>query len=331
MRAKEFNQPKKSLVIFDIDDTLLHTTAKIKVVKDGQVTRELTNQEFNSYELEPGEQFDFGEFRSAEKFNQESRPIQPMINKLNTIMAHAADAEIIMLTARADFDDKHLFLKTFSDLGIDMSQVHVHRAGNLPGDDIPAEKKAIWVRRYLDTGKYDHVRLYDDSMSNLRVFKSLKVEYPDVDFRAYYVGPSGATQAIREGVGHLTQHKADFLDVFSKFLPLAMHHLELNSLPEMRFETSIADQEQPTFGKYNSDTQVLHVALVNRHPNDILRTIAHELVHYRQDIKDQLNPGSGQTGSPEENQANQLAGVVMRHFNKRYPKYLHSNPITTGH
>jgi len=54
MRSREFAHPRRSLVIFDIDDTLLHTTAKIKVVQDGRVVRQLTNQEFNNYELQPG-------------------------------------------------------------------------------------------------------------------------------------------------------------------------------------------------------------------------------------------------------------------------------------
>ena len=199
MRAKQFlpQRAGADLVIFDIDDTLLHTTAKIKVINDqGQVVRDLTNQEFNNYELQPGEQFDFGEFRNAEKFRQESKPIVPMVRKLKTILAHAGNAKVIMLTARADFDDKDTFLQTFKDLGIDMSRVHVHRAGNLPGDAIPAEKKAVWVRKYLNTKEYNHVRLYDDSMSNLRVFKELKKEYPDVDFRAIYVGPEGSTQTV---------------------------------------------------------------------------------------------------------------------------------------
>jgi 8-oxo-dGTP pyrophosphatase MutT (NUDIX family) len=186
------------LVIFDIDDTLMHTTAKIRVVKDGQVVRELSNQEFNSYELRPGEEFDFGEFRSAEKFRQESQPIEPMVRKLKTILAHHPTAKVIMLTARADFDNKQMFLQTFADLGIDMSRVHVHRAGNLPGNAIPAEKKAVWVRRYLDSDQYDHVRLYDDSMSNLTVFKELQKEYPNVDFRAIYVGPGGTTRTVEQ-------------------------------------------------------------------------------------------------------------------------------------
>ena len=200
MRASDFvkKKPAKTLTIFDIDDTLFHTTAKIKVVKDGKVIQTLTNQEFNNYELQPGEEFDFGEFRDAKKFAQESEPIEHMMDELKTILDHSKGT-VIMLTARADFDDKQTFLKTFTDHGIDMSRIHIHRAGNLPGDAIPAEKKAIWVRRYLDTNKYNQVSLYDDSMSNLRVFKSLKKEYPDVDFDAYYITPDDV--AAVEGRG----------------------------------------------------------------------------------------------------------------------------------
>ena len=200
MRASDFvkKRPAKTLTIFDIDDTLFHTTAKIKVVKDGKVIRTLTNQEFNNYKLEPGEEFDFGEFRDAKKFAQESEPIEHMMDELKTILDHSRGT-VIMLTARADFDDKQTFLKTFTDHGIDMSRIHVHRAGNLPGDAIPAEKKAVWVRRYLDTDKYNQVSLYDDSMSNLRVFKSLKKEYPDVDFDAYYITPDDVTAVEGRG------------------------------------------------------------------------------------------------------------------------------------
>ena len=327
MRAREFNRPQKNLVIFDIDDTLLHTTAKIRVVKDGHVVRELNNQQFNNYELGPGEEFDFGEFRSAEKFNRESYPIEPMVKKIKSILAHSESSDVIMLTARSDFDDRDLFLKTFTDLGIDMSQVHVHRAGNLPGDEIPAEKKAVFVRRYADTGKYYKIVLYDDSRTNLRVFKDLKAEYPDIDFRAYYVGPKGETASLKEGVD-MKKHGENFVEMFEKFLPIAMRYIGLKHLPKMEFEAHIDDESQPTFGRYVNGEHVLHVALMNRHPNDILRTIAHELTHYKQDTEHQLDSESGRTGSPIENEAHATAGIVMRHFNKQYPEYLNSKPIT---
>lgn len=123
--------------------------------------------------------------------------------------------------------------------------------------------------------------------------------------------------------------KEKFVDMFQKFLPLAMKIIGLDSLPKMVFEKEIDSPEQPTFGQYVNNEHILHVGLVNRHPNDILRTVAHELVHYKQDINNELNNDSGITGSPEENEANQLAGIVMRNFNKRYPEFLKGKPVVS--
>jgi hypothetical protein len=184
------------LTIFDIDDTLFRTTAQIKVVKDGKIIKSLNNQEFNTYKLQPGESFDFGEFQNAEKFNRESIPIGPMIAKLKAIINNAGDSKVIMLTARSDFDNKELFLDTFRKYGIDMDRVHVHRAGNLSGS--PSQNKAVWIRRYLDTGDYARIRLYDDAMSNIKMFISLQQEYPDVKFFPYFVTHEGSIKTIRE-------------------------------------------------------------------------------------------------------------------------------------
>jgi len=123
------------------------------------------------------------------------------------------------------------------------------------------------------------------------------------------------------------ESKATFVDMFKKFLPLAMQILEINRLPKMNFESEIDSGGQPSFGMYVNDEKTLHVAILNRHPVDILRTVAHELVHYKQDISNKLNDNSGETGSPEENQAHEIAGVIMRHFNKQYPEFLKSQPI----
>jgi hypothetical protein len=119
----------------------------------------------------------------------------------------------------------------------------------------------------------------------------------------------------------------DFVEMFKKFLPLCMHYLELDSLPKMKFEKTISDVDQPTFGKFDNAAQTLYVALANRHPNDILRTVAHELCHYKQGVDHRLDSNSGETGSSEENEAHARAGIVMRHFNKKYPEYLASRPI----
>jgi hypothetical protein len=125
--------------------------------------------------------------------------------------------------------------------------------------------------------------------------------------------------------GH--ESKTTFVDMFKKFLPLAMEVLKIDRLPKLKFESEINTGQQPSFGMYVVGEQTLHVAITNRHPVDILRTVAHELVHYRQDLRNELTDRSGETGSSEENQAHEIAGVIMRYFNKRYPKFLQSSPI----
>jgi hypothetical protein len=126
----------------------------------------------------------------------------------------------------------------------------------------------------------------------------------------------------------IKHHKKNFVDMFEKFLPLAMEYIGIDRLPTIKFTDRVGDADQPTFGRYANGEHVLEVALMNRHPNDILRTIAHELTHYKQDREHQLDSDSGRTGSPIENEANAVAGIVMRHFNKQYPEYLSSKPIT---
>lgn len=188
------------LTIFDIDDTLFHTTAKILVKKDGKVIRELDNQEFNHYNLKPGEEFDFSEFRSAEKFHQESKPIAKMLAKAKVILRNSMNnpkSKVIIVTARGDFDDRETFLNTFRKHGFDIDKVRVERAGKIEGDILPAFKKVIIIRNYLRLGQFARVRLFDDSMTNLKEFLKMKREFPEVTFEAYFANSDGTVRTIK--------------------------------------------------------------------------------------------------------------------------------------
>jgi len=131
---------------------------------------------------------------------------------------------------------------------------------------------------------------------------------------------------LEEFIEHVD--KPNMVEIFAKFLPLAVKTLNLKSLPDFNFVDHLHHDQQPTFGMYVNQENKMYVALANRHPNDILRTIAHELTHYKQDTEHQLDANSGITGSAEENQANAMAGIIMRHFNKMYPEFLDVAPIT---
>jgi hypothetical protein len=187
MRASEF-QPSK-LVIFDIDDTLVHTQTKVNVIKDGRVTRELNSHDFTHYKLQDGEQFDFENFRNAHDFFHNSKPIIPMMNQLKQDIA--TGNKVVMVTARADFDDRELFLDTFRKYGVDMGKVHVYRAGNMTQKVQTEEKKKIIIRKLLDQGNYTKAIMYDDAEPNLQSFVELKQEYPQTKFYAWHVSLEG--------------------------------------------------------------------------------------------------------------------------------------------
>ena len=184
------------LVVFDIDDTLVHTSTKVKVMKDRKVVRELNSHEFTNYKLKDGEEFDFENFRNAKEFFDNAKPILPMMNQLKRDINRGN--KVVMVTARADFDDKELFLDTFRKYGINMNKVHVYRAGNMKGGSIEENKKKI-IKTLMDDGKFGKVIMYDDSKANLNSFVSLKKDYPNAKFYGWYVNPAGeASEALRE-------------------------------------------------------------------------------------------------------------------------------------
>lgn len=115
--------------------------------------------------------------------------------------------------------------------------------------------------------------------------------------------------------------------ILNKFIKFAANKLELNELPKINFVTghkrSVA---QSSFGGYGN--RQINITISNRHIMDVCRTLAHELVHFKQDINNELtgdNPGA--TGSPQENEANAQAAVIMREWGKLHPQMFAQSSI----
>jgi len=202
---KEYRDDMSKLVIFDIDDTLVHTQTKVHVTKDGKLVRNLNSHEFTHYKLKPGEEFDFGAFRDAKEFFDNAKPIIPMMNQLKRDIA--TGNKVVMVTARADFDDKELFLDTFRKYGVDMNKVHVYRAGNIKDNIKIDEKKKIIIRKLLDSGNYSKAIMYDDSIPNLDSFVTLKKEYPDTKFYAWNVSLDGKASEYQRTTENIQRMK----------------------------------------------------------------------------------------------------------------------------
>ena len=125
-------------------------------------------------------------------------------------------------------------------------------------------------------------------------------------------------KTVRQLKEELTRKQlAPMLDSFVSF---ASDKLGLKSMPSVRYKTE--DDNYNSFAAYNPSSNELSISTVNRHPMDIFRSVAHELVHHKQNEDGKLGKDiekEGATGSDIENEANSEAGKIMRWFAKANP------------
>jgi len=123
--------------------------------------------------------------------------------------------------------------------------------------------------------------------------------------------------------------KRDTYKILLDFIKFAAKHLELETLPKFDFVfDSKQSVERKSFGGYQPGAEHITITVKNRHINDICRTLAHELVHFKQDLNDELaDDDAGSTGSPQENDANAQAAVIMRNWGKLHPNYFDKESV----
>lgn len=173
------------ITFIDLDETLFKTYAKINVVKEGKTVRKLSNLEFNNYVLEEGESFEFSEFSDSRLFRETSVPIPRTMRMVREMIGRIKEtgsfSRIVILTARPDFHDKEIFLRTFTDNGIDVSDknvFYIDRVGNINYGTV-AERKRNTILKYLKKGIYRRCRMIDDNIENLRAFIELGKNIPE--------------------------------------------------------------------------------------------------------------------------------------------------------
>lgn len=97
------------------------------------------------------------------------------------------------------------------------------------------------------------------------------------------------------------------------FCAFACERLEIADYPSLTF---IEHTGMTSFGSYTPSEEAIIVATEGRHISDILRTLGHELVHHKQ-----LSEGENSMTLEElEYEANAVAGMLMRDYNKLHPE-----------
>jgi hypothetical protein len=182
----------------NVDNMVKVLKKYIYVDQNGKEIKVLNPGEYNNYKLQPGEEIDFSQFRSGKVFRDTFKPISNVLDRAKEIvMNQSENSHSIILTARSDFDDHKEFLQTFRDHGFPIDHVYVERSGNLSNlkASSPAHiNKGVILKKYLKTGKWDRVRMWDDHEKNLDILFKVAQLYPNVEAVGYLVKDGRVTR-----------------------------------------------------------------------------------------------------------------------------------------
>ncbi len=163
---KEQVRPRKTLFVFDFDDTLAHTDSVVRLQRGGEVS-DLDSGAFASYEYQPDDRLDFSDFGRVD-----GQLIASTLAILNDIQRKGKDAVII--TARPP-EAIGGIQKFFTDNNMASPDIYA-TAGS-------ANKPQVMIN-LLSSGDYNHVVVYEDCMKNIEklgdVVRQQGIEYSAV-------------------------------------------------------------------------------------------------------------------------------------------------------
>ena len=215
------------------------------------------------------------------KLTEES-PIREVYN----VVKNNPDTNFILAAGKGEVDRFKSALQ--------FPNVEIFDAGMLAGEDVNATglRNAIKINSKTEIEKYLPKGINTDDFINI-----LEIQLPTLT------------------EGRLTESQTGTIGEFIKF---AAKNLGIQNLPgslTLSYDNKQA-QDKRTFGFFDPHDKKIWIYVKNRNMADILRTLAHELVHRKQEEDGRLDIKSGETGSPIEDEANATAGVLLRNFGK---------------
>jgi hypothetical protein len=170
------------ILIFDIDDTIAISSAKI-IVTDSKTGEkfELTPEEFNDYEKNPSHILDFEQFQSLEIMKAGK-----LIDKYFNILKknYKKGIAIGIITARDDQSMIYEWLRYHVGFHI---YKHLIWAVNDPIHGLKGtiqERKKSAMRYFIEKG-YTDITFFDDDKHNIKLIKQLDKELKDVKIKTH--------------------------------------------------------------------------------------------------------------------------------------------------
>lgn len=271
----------KKLRVFDFDDTLFHTTAKVLLKQGPGKFTYLTPAEYAVYEPKPGDEFDFSQF------DQIINPslIKPVAKRFYKIVnAGLKDRLTVILTARGPQANKHIKDIINKIFRVDLPVITL-------GTGSP-QAKADWIVDKIKNEGFNDVFFIDDSPKNVNaVFNSVKnlpIKYKLVDLSTPLKREADNLPMTSTSLNEILKNIVDKerLKTAYKFfvnrlnLPSNKIKLEFGSLDgKVQGKVDVKGKSKPY--KVNSYNIIMRTN--NPHSgDDQLRTLAHEVWHIKQ-------------------------------------------------
>jgi len=117
-------------------------------------------------------------------------------------------------------------------------------------------------------------------------------------------------------MGFLSDEKKEKLNSFVKFVK---EQLELKTVPTISIQSSRDGLKTTANYDYTKENKVIKVNGRNRALVDIMRSVAHEMVHHKQFEQDRLKVQPPDIGGVIEDEANAKAGQYIKMYAKKDP------------
>ena len=115
------------------------------------------------------------------------------------------------------------------------------------------------------------------------------------------------------------EHEAQLRD----FVAWCVDQLDIQeALPKIRFQDAKEGPDQHRTGYYDDAEDTMWIYTGNRNLIDIMRTVAHELTHRKQYEDNRVNGDQAYPGSPVEQEADAVAGYLMKLYGKEHPEII---------